>query len=361
MRFIFFVQGEGRGHMTQAIALSKILRENDHEIIKVLVGKSARREIPGFFYEKIHAPVESYESPNFSTDGKNKGVRILPTIFNNLWKIRRYLKVAKELKSLLVNEKPDAVINFYELMAGMVYRLYSPKIPLYCIGHQYLLLHPDFVFPQGHFLDKILLNINTRLTATNAKLLLGLSFVDMAHAPKRKLYVVPPLLRPEVLEIQPREGNYFHGYLLNSGYADEVINWHAENPETELHFFWDNKSAAEVTEVKPNLTFHKINDQKFLEFMQSCRGFATTAGFESICEAMYMNKPVLMIPTAGHFEQKCNALDAKRAGAGILSNSFNLSLLKEFMPEHRLNHNQYKQWVKEAQKMFISHLTSSPD
>jgi uncharacterized protein (TIGR00661 family) len=361
MRFIFFVQGEGRGHMTQAIALSKILRENGHEVIKVLVGKSPRREIPGFFYEKIQAPVTSYESPNFSTDGKNKGVRILPTIFNNLWKIRRFLKVAKELKSLLLTEKPDAVINFYELMAGMVYRLYNPKIPLYCIGHQYLLLHPDFVFPKGHFLDRILLNANTRFTASGAKLLLGLSFVDMPNSPKKKLFVVPPLLRPEVLAMTAKEGNYLHGYLLNSGYAGEVIQWHEENPETELHFFWDNKTASEVTEVKPGLTFHKINDQKFLTYMQSCKGFASTAGFESICEAMYLNKPVLMVPTGGHFEQACNALDATRAGAGISSNSFNLTLLKEYIPEHRLNHNQYKQWVQEAQNLFITHLTSNPD
>ena len=46
----------------------------------------------------------------------------------------------------------------------------------------------------------------------------------------------------------------------------------------------------------------------FLEYMAGCKGYATTAGFESVCEAMYLQKPVLMVPT--HIKQECNALDA---------------------------------------------------
>lgn len=49
--------------------------------------------------------------------------------------------------------------------------------------------------------------------------------------------------------------------------------------------------------------------------MAGCRAYATTAGFESICEAMYLGKPVLMVPA--HIEQDCNAHDAMRAGAGL--------------------------------------------
>ena len=40
-----------------------------------------------------------------------------------------------------------------------------------------------------------------------------------------------------------------------------------------------------------------------------------SAGFESICEAFYLGKPVLAIPTAGHYEQTLNGWDAERAGA----------------------------------------------
>lgn len=46
MKVIFVVQGEGRGHLTQALALRQILLHEGHEIVKVLVGKSKNRKIP---------------------------------------------------------------------------------------------------------------------------------------------------------------------------------------------------------------------------------------------------------------------------------------------------------------------------
>lgn len=33
MKFLFIVQGEGRGHLTQAITLEEILRRNGHEVV----------------------------------------------------------------------------------------------------------------------------------------------------------------------------------------------------------------------------------------------------------------------------------------------------------------------------------------
>ena len=47
MKVLFIVQGEGRGHLTQAITLEEILRRNGHEVVEVLVGKSNTRRLPG--------------------------------------------------------------------------------------------------------------------------------------------------------------------------------------------------------------------------------------------------------------------------------------------------------------------------
>ncbi|MFP3471683.1 glycosyltransferase family protein, partial [Micrococcus sp. SIMBA_144] len=81
----------------------------------------------------------------------------------------------------------------------------------------------------------------------------------------------------------------------------------------------------------PNLTFHLINEQLFLEKMATCKGFLTTAGFESIGEAMFLGKPILMVPVKGQYEQRCNALDAEMAGAGKASDTFDLSVLEDYM------------------------------
>ena len=37
MKFLFIVQGEGRGHLTQAITLENVLLRSGHEVVEILV------------------------------------------------------------------------------------------------------------------------------------------------------------------------------------------------------------------------------------------------------------------------------------------------------------------------------------
>lgn len=358
MRFLFIVQGEGRGHMTQAISLQEILIRNGHEVVEVLVGKSPRREIPRFFFDKIKCSIKSYESPNFVMSKDNKSLLLFRSVFYNLRKFGTFIQSMNFIANRIKETQADVVINYYELLAGFTYLFFKPKAPYYCIGHQYLLLHPSFVFPQGKTFDKWLLNTNTRLTSFRAKKFLALSFVEMPDKPDKKIYVVPPLLRKEVLEAQTGNKNFILGYMLNAGYAEEIIRWHKNHPEREVHFFWDKKEAPEDLEVHPNLYFHKISDVKFLQYMKDCAAFSSTAGFESVCEAFYMQKPIMMVPTGNHFEQNCNAFDAERAGAGVWDFEFNLDLLLDLMTKYQKS-EVFPVWVRKAEQKFIGILTET--
>lgn len=357
MRFLFIVQGEGRGHMTQAISLQDMLTRNGHEVVQVLVGKSERREIPAFFHQKIHCEIKTYESPNFLVSSDNTKILLFKSILYNLRKLRTYTRSMKFIAKCIRDSKADVVINFYELLAGFTYLLFRPKAPYVCIGHQFLLLHPEFVFPEGRSWDKFLLNFNTRMTSFRAKKFLALSFVNMPDIPSKKIIVVPPLLRKEVLGLTPGNKDYILGYMLNSGYSAEIIKWHESCPSQEAHFFWDKKDAPEDMEARPNLYFHRISDVKFLEYMKDCKAYSSTAGFESVCEAFYLQKPILMVPTGNHFEQECNAFDAQRAGAGIANTTFDLNKLLDFIPRYQKN-DTFPLWVKSAENKFLEHLTS---
>ena len=46
LRALFIVQGEGRGHMTQALALASMLRRAGHSICKTVVSKGGDSEVP---------------------------------------------------------------------------------------------------------------------------------------------------------------------------------------------------------------------------------------------------------------------------------------------------------------------------
>ena len=77
MKILFIIQGEGRGHLTQALSLRQKLMAEGHEIVGVLVGKSPARRLPDFFLNKIQSPVYPFESPNFLPTAKNKQVSLM--------------------------------------------------------------------------------------------------------------------------------------------------------------------------------------------------------------------------------------------------------------------------------------------
>lgn len=258
---------------------------------------------------------------------------MLKSVGYNVLRLYTYMGSIRYIDRMIKETGADVVVNFYELLTGLTYLFCRPKAMMVCIAHQYLFLHPDFSFPKLNTVSLSLLKFFTRVTAIGATKKLALSFRKMREVPADKMVVVPPLLRKEVINKTPRKGNYLHGYLLNSGFSEEVKEWHVAHPEVSMHFFWDKKGAGETTRVDSTLSFHQLNDIRFVKYMANAKAYATTAGFESVCEAMYLEKPVLMVPT--HIEQACNAYDASLSGAGAVADRFDLDALLHLSESHQ--------------------------
>lgn len=92
MKFLFIVQGEGRGRLTQALALEEILLRNGHEVVEVLVGESSSRILPGFFNRNIRAVVRRFISPNFLPAPENKRADIKRSVCWNLMRSPVYIR-----------------------------------------------------------------------------------------------------------------------------------------------------------------------------------------------------------------------------------------------------------------------------
>ena len=91
MKILFIIQGEGRGHLTQALSLRQKLMAEGHEIVGVLVGKSPARRLPDFFLNKIQSPVYPFESPNFLPTAKNKQVSLMRSVLYNVLRLHKYM------------------------------------------------------------------------------------------------------------------------------------------------------------------------------------------------------------------------------------------------------------------------------
>lgn len=362
MRFLLTIQGEGRGHYTQALSLASMLRRNGHEVVAALIGKSDMREVPKFFSDKIDAPYFSFESPNFTAFYKHKRPSIFLSIVENVARPFIFRKSLVFVRQKIEEYKPDCVINFYEMITGMAYAYYKfdKKLGIKMVGiaHQYVLLNPNFKTTSEQDVKYYFLRMLSRVTVRRASKILALSFRDMPAYEKENVVTVPPLLRKEVFENTPVKGDYIHGYMLNSGYFEEIQEWHAKNPHIPLRFFWDKKDADDVTKIDDNFILYRLNDELFLKSMAGSMAYSTTSGFESVCEALYYKKPILMIPV--HIEQEFNAYDASLSGAGISSKKFKLNKLLEFIPKYSPDED-FQDWVHRAEELFMKEIMSVLD
>jgi uncharacterized protein (TIGR00661 family) len=352
-KYLFAVQGEGRGHLTQALALYDLLTRQGHEVSCIIVGTSKKREIPAFFRKAVKAPVVPIQSPNFTTDPLNKSIQIGKTLWNNLWRINQYRKSLHILDKLIHYHQPDVILNFYEPLIGIYTIFEDPGCKVICIAHQYLYLHPGFTFPKGFAFQKWAIRQYTKLTSLGSAKQLAISQYAMEENTWGTLEVVPPILRNEIFEIVPTTEDFILVYLVNSGYMDDIIRWHRKNQQIKLHCFTDSPDVKGHWDYSPSLTFHSLDDKKFLTLMGQCKGLVCTAGFESVCEAMYLGKPVMMVPVEGHFEQYCNSRDAARIGAGIYEDRFVLHAFLAYYPLHKPRYDEYRAWVLSMEDRMI--------
>ena len=362
MKCLFVVQGEGRGHMTQAIALRQRLEKAGHEVCLTMVGVSRFRTLPNFFAQRMKGPVTTFESPVLVADRHERGVSFARTAVHSFLSLPRFTLSVFRIRREINRHRPDVVVNFFDLMCSISFLLRLRRPRHVCVGHQFYFQHPDFVRPEASLLGDLAFRLLTRCSAFRADLRLALSFRP-GEPSGIGLRVVPPILRSEILEAEAHEGSHLVAYLLNPGYAEQIEDWHRRNQDVVVHGFWDRRGAAAETQLGPGLTFHGLDDRKFVELLAGCRSLITTAGFESVCEALYLGKPVLVVPTAGHLEQHYNASDAESSGSCVLSDRFDPRLLESNSPDPA-SRERFRAWVDSTQAdtlHLIENLVCSPE
>ena len=284
MRILFTVQGDGRGHMTQAIASAQLLERQGHEVVAVTVGTNPSRELPEFFRRAFGDRLKPIASPGFSFHG-GRGVSTVSTLGQVLGRLPRYRQSLATIAATIEQTQPDLIINFLEPLVGLFNLVRPHHVPVVAVGHQFMMGHPEFVRSPKYLLQQWTMRRYVGLTGA-ASTKMALSFYPAASIPEKDLFVCPPLLRSELFDLPPaRPGSFLLAYVLNQGYADDILRWHATNPGVELHCFCEKPKVEPVWRYDDKLSFHKLDATKFLKMMADCRGVACTAGFESVNEA----------------------------------------------------------------------------
>src|SRR5262245_40441818 len=111
MRVMFCIQGEGRGHLTQAISVRQILEAKGHQVVAVVVGVSPKRALPNFFQSSMPIPIATVPTVEFVYTN-NRSVNLPATLGNALLNGRRHGRSLKQLGKIVRDCKPDLILNF---------------------------------------------------------------------------------------------------------------------------------------------------------------------------------------------------------------------------------------------------------
>ncbi len=347
LRVLFVVQGEGRGHLTQALALAPMLRRRGHKVVGAVVGVGRWGDVPVFFRRGLNAPAETVESPGF-VSGTGGRIRPAATLAKAILEAGRYRKSLDQISRTVERTEPDVIVNFYEGLMGAHSFFRVSGAPVVAVAHQFMSGQPGYPSLPGQPAQRLAMDAYTRLVAAGTTARLALSFYNADHPTAT---VTPPLLRSSLfaLDGRPTDGSILV-YLMDAAMGTPLAAWSDRNPEVRIHAF----SSSTAHDHSPALTFHGLSGTAFLERMSVARGVVCTAGFETVSEAMWLGVPALMTPTPGHYEQRCNAVDASAAGAGVTSDTLDLDPLLRALEGPAPDPTPFRQWVSQAERIAIS-------
>ena len=215
---MFCVLGEGRGHMTQAMAVKEMADAAGHQVVAVTLGVSAQRPVPEYFESAMKMPVRQLPTLEFKYKN-NRAVSNAATLLGVLANLPKYARLVRRLDEIVRAAQPDVIINFFEPIAAFYALTRRRRPPVVAVGHQFMFQHPGYVRTPQLWKQLLSMRLYTWLLGARATKL-ALSLYEAPDLPAKRIIVGPPILRKQLFALKPNPtGDFTLVYLLNHGYA----------------------------------------------------------------------------------------------------------------------------------------------
>ena len=204
---------------------------------------------------------------------------------------------------------PDVVISDAEVWTHRVAE--HLRIPRISVDHFGILAYCHAPVDRGDGLEAALDAFVYRTLMGKPERVLVSSFYD---APPRRpgVKLVPALVRPELHALKPTNGDHLLVYFNRARWQlSKRILETLEQAPCPVRIYGDSERGR-----RGNLEFISLSNLPFLEDLASCRGVISTAGNQLMGEAIFLGKPVLVMPE-DCVEQRMNAAAVQRLGIGL--------------------------------------------
>ncbi len=304
-RIVYALSGQGRGHASRVLAIGQALRQRGHEVL--FCGGGTARDVLEASGERV-LPI-----PSLRQVLHGNRMQLLATLRANATTLRNLRPLIEELTEQLADFRPHLLITDFEAFTPRAAERLG--LPILSFNHQQVVTETRYPLPLRYWLDAALACWAIRLIAPKRPLhvLLTSFFFPPLRCPERTT-LIPPIIRPEVQQLRPVSGEAILVYVNQPEGVDHLPQVLAQLP---VPFILYNVPPPENAACYPNLIFKAPARDEFLQDLACCRAVLCTAGFTLISEALYLGKPLLVMPNRGIFEQTLNALFLEWNGLGM--------------------------------------------
>lgn len=328
-RIVYAASGDGLGHATRAHSVGGALLERGHDVrfISCLRGsKYLAEQFPDRVVDifGFHLACE-----NGRLDPLKSARLILKTGLPKL------APTFRQIDRFIDEFEPDLLITDAEWFSpwAAIWRNLDDdhrRLPCVSLDNQHLLTHCDVELPPGLRRDYWLARSLIRFFNFGVRRYLVSTFI---HAPIRygPTTLLPPVLRKHVYSLSPSRGSYLVAYFGALGGVDHMRKALESVRDVSIRAY-----GFGLTGQHGPVTYKPTSAEAFLNDLAGCAGVISSAGHSLISECFYFDKPMLLVPIQGQYEQVLNGYHIEKMQVGQCTGELSPRSIDHFLS--RLDH-----------------------
>ncbi len=306
-RVLYGVHGTARGHAIRALTVAR--HYSMHDFLFVCHGEAARL---------LGGQFRVFECPNPVTPVSGHRVEVGAAVLRAACTLAAAPHWTRTVRRAAEGFHADVAISDYEFFVPRVARALG--VPSLSLCNEHAMTMGRMAFPLAQTANWAGTALSVRLLFSAADQYIIPTFYRVEpRVPRAWVRWVPPLLRDEVVGLEPRTGDHVVAYQGHPTFTRfvEVL----EQIGRPVHVYgMDGRDGG------GRVSFRRFDERAFLEDLASCAYVICGSGHTVISEALYLGKPVLALPVHGLFEQYLSAFYLDRCGYGMHSSPATFSL-----------------------------------
>ena len=325
MKILYAIQTTGNGHLARAQNIIPKIKE----VAELEIITSGPKN--DFLLEE--KPIKHFTGVTFFyTD--NGSVNWLKTIFLN-----NYFKFFKEVLSCPV-KKYDLIINDFEPVSAWSARFNNIKC--FELTNQYSMSLSSVPKPKSY--NKLILWAIKYIIPSK----LGYGY----HYKKYTDRIFFPIIRDKIINLRLTTSDEIIVYLPTYSPSNliKIINKLTVKKRWTI-FSLDAKKKEKIFGVN----VEPLSEDIFLKKFASCYGIVCAGGFATTSEAIFLGKPMIVVPVEGQIEQQFNAAALKQEGVTVIDkfSDKNINIISNWISSPRVLEIKYEDESKKIVKTIL--------